>query len=158
MLTPIQLATFKFVAERRIVDGRHQTVDLREISEPMRQRIIDLAMMDPPLIGVDGPRVVLSGHGYILAREIREIHSSDGGVESQTRKEPSAEREQSLIAAGPKDPGVAPGPSEGHSARIEADRLWRMPDARKRFETETGLTDEMTEAYQSRFRDWATQQ
>jgi hypothetical protein len=42
--------------------------------------------------------------------------SSDGGVESQTRKETSAEREQSLIAAGPKDLGVAPGPSEGHSA------------------------------------------
>lgn len=71
-MTPIQLATFKFVAERRIVDGRHQTVDLREISEPMRQRIIDLAMMEPPLIAVDGPRVFLSGHGYILARELRE--------------------------------------------------------------------------------------
>ena len=135
------------------------------------------------------------------------IYSSDGGVESQTRKELSAEREQSLIAAGPKDLGVAPGPSEGHSAsrpeptggdtemlseisaqlwaagasledaafiakmlwrngftvtgrapsvRQLADRLWRSPDARNRFETETGLTDEMTETYQSRFRDWAT--
>lgn len=49
--------------------------------------------------------------------DANEIQSSDGGVESQTRKEPSAEREQSLIAAGPKDLGVAPGPSEGHSAR-----------------------------------------
>lgn len=71
-LTPMQLAAFKFVAERRIVNGRHQTVLIDEISEPMRQRIIDLAMMEPPLVGVDGPRVVLSGYGYILARELRE--------------------------------------------------------------------------------------
>lgn len=78
-MTPIQLATFKFVAERRIVDGRHQTVDLREISEPMRQRIIDLAMMEPPLIGVDGPRVVLSGYGYVLARELREASVVSNG-------------------------------------------------------------------------------
>lgn len=69
-MTPIQIATFKFVAERRIVDGRHQTVDLREISEAMRQRIIDLAMMGPPLVCVDGPRVFLTGHGYVKIAEL----------------------------------------------------------------------------------------
>jgi hypothetical protein len=70
-VTPIQLATFKFVGERRIDRDtkRHRDVDLREISEPMRQRIIDLAMMEPPLIEVDGPRVFLTGHGYIKYRE-----------------------------------------------------------------------------------------
>lgn len=78
-LTPIQLVTFKFIAERRIVNGRHQTVLIDEISEPMRQRIIDLAMMEPPLVGVDGPRVVLSGYGYILARQLREGSGPDVG-------------------------------------------------------------------------------
>lgn len=74
-MTPIQIATFKFVAERRIVNGRHQTVDLREISEPMRQKIIDLAMMEPPLVSVDADKVFLTGHGYVkiaeMARELR---------------------------------------------------------------------------------------
>lgn len=69
-MTPIQIATFKFVAERRIVNGRHQSVDLREISEPMRQRIIDLAMMEPPLVYVDGPRIFLTGHGYVKIAEM----------------------------------------------------------------------------------------
>lgn len=74
-MTPIQIAAFKFVAERRIVNGRHQDVHLHEISEPMRQRLIDLAMMEPPLIDVSGPRVFLTGHGYAkiaeMANELR---------------------------------------------------------------------------------------
>ncbi len=65
-MTPIQIATLEFVAE-------HQTVDLREISEPMRQRIIDLGMMEPALICVDGPRAFLSGHGYGKMHEWRSL-------------------------------------------------------------------------------------
>jgi hypothetical protein len=36
-----------------------------------------------------------------------------------------------------------------------ADRAWRSPDARLKFELDTGLTDRMTEEYQTRFVQWA---
>lgn len=39
------------------------TVDLRKISEPFRQRLIDLAMMEPPLVDVDADRVTLTDAG-----------------------------------------------------------------------------------------------
>lgn len=39
--------------------------------------------------------------------------------------------------------------------RIKADRMWRSPDARREFETETGERDAMTESYQTRFLEWA---
>lgn len=39
------------------------TVDLRKISEPMRQRLIDLGMEDPPLVDVDADRVFLTDAG-----------------------------------------------------------------------------------------------
>lgn len=39
--------------------------------------------------------------------------------------------------------------------RILADRMWRTPEKRKQFETETGLSDELTEEYQTRFVRWA---
>lgn len=39
--------------------------------------------------------------------------------------------------------------------RIEADRMWRSPTLRREFETETGLSDEMSEAYQVGFIQWA---
>lgn len=72
-MTPIQLAAFQFVADRRVdrTTGRHKEVSLDEISEPMRQRIIDLAMMEPPLVDLDGPRVFLTGCGYIKLNAIR---------------------------------------------------------------------------------------
>lgn len=37
--------------------------DLRRVSEPMRQRLIDLAMMDPPLVEVDADRVTATDLG-----------------------------------------------------------------------------------------------
>lgn len=43
------------------------TVDLRRISEPMRQRLIDLAMEEPPLVEVDADRVSLSEAGRSAA-------------------------------------------------------------------------------------------
>lgn len=79
-MTPIQLAAFMFVAERRLdpATGRHRDVDLRDISEPMRQRIIDLGMMEPPLVDVDGDCVFLTGHGYVLRSELLAPPRPDG--------------------------------------------------------------------------------
>lgn len=64
-LTPIHVATLNFVANRRSdpMTGRILNVDLRDVSEGMRQRIIDLAMADRPLVDVDGPRVFVTAHG-----------------------------------------------------------------------------------------------
>jgi hypothetical protein len=42
-------------------------VDLRKISEPMRQRLIDLAMEEPPLVDVDADRVFLTQAGHLAA-------------------------------------------------------------------------------------------
>ena len=67
-MTPIQIATLKHVAAMRGfrgVAGRRQSVDLRTISEPMRQKIIDLGMMSPPLVKVDGDEVMLTFFGHV---------------------------------------------------------------------------------------------
>ena len=37
--------------------------DLRRVSEPMRQRLIDLAMMDPPVVEVEADRVTATDLG-----------------------------------------------------------------------------------------------
>ncbi len=80
-MTPVQLAAFRFLAERPIdrASGRVQSADLREISEPMRQRIIDLAMMDPPLVDVDGPRVILTLRGVEMLAELNLEQRVSGG-------------------------------------------------------------------------------
>ena len=39
------------------------SVDLRKISEPTRQRLIDLGMMEPPLVEVDADCVSLTEAG-----------------------------------------------------------------------------------------------
>ena len=41
-------------------------LDLRRISEPMRQRLIDLAMEEPPLVDVDADRVFLTEAGRAI--------------------------------------------------------------------------------------------
>ena len=38
-------------------------MDLRKVSEPMRQRLIDLAMQEPPLVDVDADRVSITDAG-----------------------------------------------------------------------------------------------
>lgn len=65
-MKPIQLAALEFVAERR--------VDLREISEPMRQRIIDLAMVEPPLVEVDADQVALTEVGAATLANLKAEH------------------------------------------------------------------------------------
>jgi hypothetical protein len=68
-MTPIQIAALRFVCDRPIDRaGRHKTVDLREISEPMRQRLIDLAMHEPPLVDVDADQVRPTWDGYCMYR------------------------------------------------------------------------------------------
>ncbi len=42
-------------------------MDLRKVSEPMRQRLIDLAMQEPPLVDVDADRVFITDAGRKLA-------------------------------------------------------------------------------------------
>ena len=58
-MTPIQLAALTHVAEMK-------AVDLRKIGEPMRQRLIDLGMMEPPLVAVNADQVFLTRHGREL--------------------------------------------------------------------------------------------
>ena len=66
-MMPIQFAALQFVADRQTNPahgGRFQFVDLREIAEPMRQRIIDLEMMEPPLVDVDADKVFVTDAGF----------------------------------------------------------------------------------------------
>lgn len=42
--------------------------------------------------------------------------------------------------------------------RIVIDRMWRSPDARRRFEAHSGLTDEKTDEYQVHFIIWAARE
>lgn len=42
---------------------RNGEVDLREVSEPMRQKIIDLGMNEPPLINVRGDLIACTACG-----------------------------------------------------------------------------------------------
>lgn len=42
-------------------------MDLRKVSEPMRQRLIDLAMMEPALVDVDADRVFITKAGRAAA-------------------------------------------------------------------------------------------
>ena len=42
---------------------------LNEISEPMREKLIDLAMMEPPLVDTDGPRVFATPAGRALLED-----------------------------------------------------------------------------------------
>lgn len=46
------------------------TLDLRKISEPLRQRLIDLAMREPPLVYVDADQVSLTLDGHKAAEDL----------------------------------------------------------------------------------------
>lgn len=84
-MTPITLITLRFLADRTRdpVTGRIRSVDLREISEPMRQAIIDLGMMEPPLVEVDADQVFLNGHGHQYLHEL----DAPTGISSQHSRE-----------------------------------------------------------------------
>jgi len=74
-MTPIHLATLAFIGERRIdrATGRAIGVELRQISEPMRQRIIDLGMAEPPLVDVEGDLVFLTPYGFAELARTRKV-------------------------------------------------------------------------------------
>lgn len=40
-------------------------VDIRKIAEPTRQRFIDLAMMEPPMVDMDGPWIFITEVGRV---------------------------------------------------------------------------------------------
>lgn len=46
-----------------------RVLDLRHVSEPMRQRLIDLAMCEPPLVDVDADRVYLTNAGRVALQD-----------------------------------------------------------------------------------------
>lgn len=46
--------------------ARVGNLDLRRVSEPTRQRLIELAMEEPPLVDVDADRVFLTAAGRSL--------------------------------------------------------------------------------------------
>jgi len=75
-LTPIQYAALKFVSETRTdrATGRRRDVTLREISEPMRQRLIDLAMMEPQLVDVYGDTIFVTDAALELLTNIKQEH------------------------------------------------------------------------------------
>lgn len=43
--------------------GNVREVDLRQVSDVMRQRLIDLAMQEPPLVDIDADRIFLTEAG-----------------------------------------------------------------------------------------------
>lgn len=45
--------------------------DIREVSEPLRQRIIDLGMMEPPLVDIDADRIYVTEAGRVKLSEWR---------------------------------------------------------------------------------------
>lgn len=47
------------------------TIDLRKVSEAMRQRLIDLAMREPPLVDVEADRVFLTDAGRAECARLR---------------------------------------------------------------------------------------
>lgn len=74
-MTPAHLIALRFVTDRSIdrTTGRIQTVDLRKIGEMMRQKIIDLGMMEPPLVAVEADQV------FTTAAGIAALRSREGG-------------------------------------------------------------------------------
>lgn len=57
-----QMMVLKDIAKRK-------SVDIRTISEPYRQRMIDLGMMEPPLVEIDADRVSLTNAGRAAVSE-----------------------------------------------------------------------------------------
>ena len=56
MLTPIQIIVLKEIDKGHLAD-------IREMSEPWRQTVISLGMIEPPLIDVEADQVILTIRG-----------------------------------------------------------------------------------------------
>lgn len=70
-MTEAQIIVLRHIAEPRVdmLTGRINQIDIRRISEPYRQRAIDLGMMDPPLVEIDGDflRITDAGRAALAA-------------------------------------------------------------------------------------------
>lgn len=50
--------------------GRPRRVDIRNVSEAYRQRVIDLGMMQPPLVDIDGDWLSVTDAGRSALRSL----------------------------------------------------------------------------------------
>lgn len=57
----MRLETIHLIALQNVVDKTW--VDIRKISEPHRQRLIDLGMMEPPLVDIDADQIYITEAG-----------------------------------------------------------------------------------------------
>lgn len=62
MLTPIQIIVLKEI-------DKNHLADIREMSEPWRQAVISLGMVEPPLIDVEADQVMLTIRGEDALKE-----------------------------------------------------------------------------------------
>lgn len=69
-------------------DGRYGAIDLNTLDGRRRDAIIDLAMHDPPLVDVDGPRALITEHGKALIRARREASESSISPAPNTMSDP----------------------------------------------------------------------
>jgi hypothetical protein len=68
---PMRGETMKLTEMQSIVLGHLIAaghIDVRKISEPHRQRFIDLAMMEPPLVDIDAGRIYATAAGIARAQ------------------------------------------------------------------------------------------
>ena len=63
----MKLTDAQFVVLKHIVD--EAVVDITAVSEPFRQRAIDLGMMDPPLVDMDAHFIHATPDGRRALRE-----------------------------------------------------------------------------------------
>lgn len=63
MLTAMQRVVLQHVAETEAGALRKHKIDIRSVSENYRQRAIDLGMMEPPLIDIDGDYLFITEAG-----------------------------------------------------------------------------------------------
>lgn len=63
MISAAHIIVLKDIAQRASPASSVPPVDLRKISEPYRQKAIDLGMMEPPLVDVRGDFLIPTADG-----------------------------------------------------------------------------------------------
>lgn len=73
-LSEAQMMVLAHIAEPRVdmLTGRMNQLDIRRLSEPYRQRAIDLAMHEPPLVDIDGDFLFVTDAGRLALRDAGE--------------------------------------------------------------------------------------
>lgn len=70
------MAVLRHIAEMNTPSAgsrRKLGVDITKVSEPMRQRIIDLGMHEPPLVDIQGDMIDVTAAGLALLCNIRVV-------------------------------------------------------------------------------------